>query len=398
MEKYIIAYAAGDDPKAPLSRWLIENKAAEVAKGIQNAMSKAGVSKALFYVPEALKASAAKVSVSGMELCAGEDSLVMRDTTAILSVLRGQYLMPFFAKDADALSFGEPDKDGKFPNLAAGFVSVEEAAADGEGKAGQGRWYWVSGSVEKEGALFTPWGTSIGQMIMDAGGAKGETKFIVAGGLTGRWYKPDVMMTAATAKDAAPFDMSFPGSLRVYDSTACAADVLAKMADCARQTSCGKCPLCREGTFQVCGYASDIVSGKGKNDTIANIKFIEDGVAMGAFCQFGRNFASAVMSAVDACGSELTEHVSRKKCPAGVCKAFATYVILPDKCDGCGECIDECDDDAIEGKKGFIHMIDEDECTKCGKCVKVCPKGAIVTVTGVKPRLPKRLMRCGTFK
>jgi NAD-dependent dihydropyrimidine dehydrogenase PreA subunit len=107
--------------------------------------------------------------------------------------------------------------------------------------------------------------------------------------------------------------------------------------------------------------------------------------------------AGFVISALDVLGDEIEDHIKRKKCPAAVCKAFMILVVLPDKCTGCGECLQVCDDDAIEGKKGYIHMINDDDCVKCGKCSEVCEVKAIVTVRGVKPRLPKRLTKAGQF-
>jgi NAD-dependent dihydropyrimidine dehydrogenase PreA subunit len=107
--------------------------------------------------------------------------------------------------------------------------------------------------------------------------------------------------------------------------------------------------------------------------------------------------AGFIESAFRVLGGEIEDHVTRKKCPASVCKAFMSLAVLPEKCTGCTECLDVCDEDAIEGKKGFIHMIHDDDCVKCGKCVEACEENAIVFVSGAKPRLPKRLTRAGQF-
>jgi ferredoxin len=120
-------------------------------------------------------------------------------------------------------------------------------------------------------------------------------------------------------------------------------------------------------------------------------------IAFGAFCQFGKNMAEFVNSALDVFGDEFEDHIRWKKCPASVCKAFMNLVILPDKCTGCGKCFDVCDDAAIEGKKGYIHMIQDDDCVKCEKCIDACETKAIIAVSGVKPRIPKRLTKVGQF-
>ena len=107
---------------------------------------------------------------------------------------------------------------------------------------------------------------------------------------------------------------------------------------------------------------------------------------------------NVLLSALTLFADEFDEHIKKKSCSAGVCyKAAAVYVIMPDMCVGCEDCVDECDEDAIEGKKGFIHMIDQDMCENCGKCVSACDEGAIVAVTGKLPKLPKKLTKVGKF-
>lgn len=142
---------------------------------------------------------------------------------------------------------------------------------------------------------------------------------------------------------------------------------------------------------------NDITKGKGRAETVSVVREITEGIELGAFCRFGRNMAGLVNSALNVFEEEIEDHVRRKKCSASVCRAFMVLAVLPDRCTGCGECLDACDEDAIEGKKGFIHMIRDDDCTKCGKCVGACEEKAIVFISGTKPRLPKRLTRVGQF-
>ena len=88
------------------------------------------------------------------------------------------------------------------------------------------------------------------------------------------------------------------------------------------------------------------------------------------------------------------EHISKKGCRAGVCKKFMTYHILASKCIGCGECMDACEDEAILGKKKFVHVIDLNECTLCGKCMDVCDEDAIVMAGAKKPKCPAKPIPC----
>lgn len=51
-------------------------------------------------------------------------------------------------------------------------------------------------------------------------------------------------------------------------------------------------------------------------------------------------------------------------------------IVDPDKCDGCGACVDVCPMEAIEIVDDKA-IIDEDECGDCGACVDECPTEAI---------------------
>lgn len=84
----------------------------------------------------------------------------------------------------------------------------------------------------------------------------------------------------------------------------------------------------------------------------------------------------------------------KKNCPAGVCARFVTYHILAAKCVGCGDCMEICGEDAILGKKRFVHVIDQEECTRCGDCLESCGEGAVVKAGVVKPRCPVKPIPC----
>jgi ferredoxin len=49
----------------------------------------------------------------------------------------------------------------------------------------------------------------------------------------------------------------------------------------------------------------------------------------------------------------------------------------PEKCTGCGACVDECPTDAIAMQDDNKALVNADECVDCGACVDVCPSEAI---------------------
>ncbi len=165
-----------------------------------------------------------------------------------------------------------------------------------------------------------------------------------------------------------------------------------------RTRSCGRCVFCREGLIQLEYMQKEITAARGKTNHLDLTKEIGEAMITQTLCTVGQKSPDIALSAVNKFGSEFEAHIKKNKCPAGVCGAFVHIYIDPHTCNGCEECTDVCPAECIEGKAGFIHMIDEFECTKCGKCIEACEEEAIIMTSGKLPKLPSRLMKVGKFK
>ena len=115
-------------------------------------------------------------------------------------------------------------------------------------------------------------------------------------------------------------------------------------------------------------------------------------------CSVGQTGSQFTLSSLELFTDEYDDHIKRKKCKNNVCSAFMNIYIDPSLCTGCEDCVDVCPAECIEGKYGFIHMIDTFDCTKCGKCIAACEEEAIIQTTGRVPKLPSRLIKCGKFR
>ena len=165
-----------------------------------------------------------------------------------------------------------------------------------------------------------------------------------------------------------------------------------------RERSCGKCVFCREGLLQLQAMFKDTAEGKGRTEYPDLIKEIGLAMKYSCLCSLGQNAAELALGVLEQFSDEYSAHNKRKKCPAGVCFVSSAIYIDPALCTGCMECMDQCPVDCIEGRSGYIHMIDSSECTRCRECMKVCAAGAIIETEGKLPKLPERLVRCGKFK
>lgn len=57
---------------------------------------------------------------------------------------------------------------------------------------------------------------------------------------------------------------------------------------------------------------------------------------------------------------------------------FAVYQINANRCNNCGRCVNECDEDAIYYDTNLhSYQIDPELCEDCGDCADECPRNAI---------------------
>ena len=158
--------------------------------------------------------------------------------------------------------------------------------------------------------------------------------------------------------------------------------------------TCGKCVFGYEGITQLEMTLNDITEKKGRSSDLSLMEELCGLMKTQSLCGTGEEIADAVLAAIETYRGDFEEHIGKKGCKAGICRKFMTYHILADRCTGCGDCIDECEEDAVLGKKRFVHVIDQDECTQCGACMSVCEEDAVVKAGAVKPKCPRKPIPC----
>lgn len=186
-------------------------------------------------------------------------------------------------------------------------------------------------------------------------------------------------------------------TIRLLYRDTCIPDYIKRtLAECEEE-SCGRCVPCREGVRQLRTIMDAITNGRAGSGDVELLRDVADGISQVSHCIFGMGMGSMVLSALNAFETEFTDHAVRKCCEAMVCAKYVTYHILG-ACTACGECMDVCEEDAIQGKARFIHVIDQKLCTRCGKCAVACPQHVITQAGAVKPRTPPRPVPCGSWK
>jgi NAD-dependent dihydropyrimidine dehydrogenase PreA subunit len=227
--------------------------------------------------------------------------------------------------------------------------------------------------------------TTVGELLGAAGVSADGVKAVYLG------YPMSTFVAPAHFGDGATLSCD---DVRVIGSGDCAVDAVREILDGFHRECCGRCVFGNEGGHQLCAILADACGGKGQSADLDLIRDLAPTMAEQALCEVGQRMAGVAAQALVLFGDEFEAHVSRHQCPAGTCRALVTYHILVSRCTGCGECLDACEDDAIEGKTGFVHVIDQRACVHCGKCLDACPKGAVVTAGPKKPKTPPHPIPC----
>lgn len=183
------------------------------------------------------------------------------------------------------------------------------------------------------------------------------------------------------------------GVIHIIYENDCIVEKTKKELENLRRQSCGKCTFCREGLYQLDVIFDDITKGRSKKDDFVMVEELTSAMKFSCNCSLGKSSGVPAASAITEFKSEIEQHTKKRNCPTGQCLAFTNIYVDPVKCTGCGECLEACPKACIEGKKGYISIIDDFDCIKCGKCIDECPNDAIVKVNGKAPKLPTKLTR-----
>jgi NADH-quinone oxidoreductase F subunit len=110
------------------------------------------------------------------------------------------------------------------------------------------------------------------------------------------------------------------GTMLVMDDSTCVVDFLRSVAVFFEHESCGQCTPCREGTRHLLQTITRICQGGGKTEDMAFLERLTATLTDASFCPLGQSAGVPLTSALKNFRQEFEEHITEKKCRAGVCK------------------------------------------------------------------------------
>jgi NADH:ubiquinone oxidoreductase subunit F (NADH-binding)/(2Fe-2S) ferredoxin len=410
-EKYVICNADEGDPGAYMDRCVLEGNPHLVLEGMMVGARAVGARKGYIYVrneyPLAVKHSRIAVEQAyelgllgdnilgssfsfDVDIARGGGAFVCGESTALMASLEGKVGEPR-AKDVHTVVDGIYHKPTTLNNVET-WANVPAIILNGSSWfASKGthsskgtKILALTGRIKNTGLVEVAMGTSIRTVVFDIGGGAVNGKLLKAvqtGGPSGGCLPVDKFDLAVDFDVLAEAgSMVGSGGMVVMDEASCMVDVARYFLAFLQDESCGKCVPCRLGIDRMLEIITDITEGRGTPEQLNLLEELAYTVSQTALCGLGKTAPNPVLSTLRYFRPEYEAHIKEKKCPAGVCKALITYYIDPDRCNGCGTCLQGCVHGAITGSKKEAHVIDVQLCQKCGICRSECKFDAIQVI------------------
>jgi NADH:ubiquinone oxidoreductase subunit F (NADH-binding)/CBS domain-containing protein/(2Fe-2S) ferredoxin len=237
----------------------------------------------------------------------------------------------------------------------------------------------LAGKVKNTGLIEVPMGITLREIIYDIGGGiiqNKKFKAVQTGGPSGGCIPEQYLDLPADYDSLAKIgSIMGSGGMVVMDEDNCMVDVAKFFLSFTQAESCGKCPPCRIGTYQMLQILEKITSGNGEKEDIEKLERLGRLVKMSSLCGLGQTAPNPVLTTIKYFRDEYIEHIRDKYCKADVC-SIGYFWIEQAECTLCGLCKQACAFDAlVETRRSFY--IDRDYCTKCRACYYACPVNAV---------------------
>jgi NADH:ubiquinone oxidoreductase subunit F (NADH-binding) len=328
------------------------------------------------------------------EIKEGAGAFVCGESTALVASIEGERGMPRprpprLSEAAGGL-WGMPTNLNNvetFANVPTIFTKgLDYYISIGTEKSKGTKVFALTGKIKNTGLIEVPMGITLREIIFDIGGGmlnpEKEFKAVQTGGPSGGCI-PAQFLDLKVDFDTLATVGSIMGSggMVVMDEDDCMVDVAKYFLSFTKSESCGKCPPCRVGTWQMYELLDKITSGGGEEGDIDRLEKMGKMIVAGSLCGLGNSAPNPVLSTIKYFREEYEEHVRDKFCRAKRCQGLGIFRIRPEHCILCGLCKTACAFDAVVELRDRFY-IDQDYCTKCKACYGVCPTQAIVVEKG----------------
>ena len=407
--KYVVCNADEGDPGAFMDRSVLEGDPHCVLEAMAIAGYAIGAHQGYIYVRAEYPVAVARLNIAikqareygllgknilgqafdfDIEIRLGAGAFVCGEETALLTSIEGHRGEPRPRPPFPAVKglFGKPtiinnvetwaNINPIIVNGAAWFASIGTQTSSGT------KVFALGGKITNVGQVEVPMGTTLREIVEEIGGGIPHGKKFKAaqtGGPSGGCIPAECIDTPIDYDSLLSIgSMMGSGGMIILDEDDCMVDISKFYLEFTADESCGKCTPCRIGTKRLLQLLIKITEGKGEPEDLVKIEELASHMKQSSLCALGQSAPNPILSTLRYFRQEYIDHIEKKHCQAGVCKALLTYSIDASKCRGCTLCARNCPTHAITGKVREAHVIDKDICIKCGVCMSNCKFGAVI--------------------
>ena len=334
---YAVANAYDADPDSPLSRTLLERRPELVIDGLLIAAQVVGARTAYLYMHP--KADAARASAQAalerradrldgvrVEVVQGPGGFMGGEESALLAVLESRRAMarqrpPWPAEQGIAM---RPTLVSCAETLAAlpPIVAQGPESFRVAGTAGSRgtKLVSVTGAVARPGVYEVAFGSTLGEIVQQAGGVTHALKGLHVGGPTGgilNSTRTGVRLDYEELKAAGTHLGS--AQVRAIPEGVCVVNEAARLFAYLARESCAICVPCRVGTKRVGGILEGIYSGLGREEDLPWLAELADHLHDFSLCGFGITSASILRTTMSEFPDDYRAHIVERRCPTGTC-------------------------------------------------------------------------------
>ena len=315
--KFVIANGDEGDPGAFMDRSVMEGDPHSLFEGMMLCAYAIGAEYGIVYVrheyPLAVKnleiaiKQAEEVGLLGknilgsgfnftMDIREGAGAFVCGESTALVASIEGERGFPRprppRLSEAGGGAWGYPSNLNNIETYACVPPIIEKGSdwflGIGTKTSPGTKVFALTGKVKNTGLVEVPMGMTLREIIFDIGGGiigDKEIKAVQTGGPSGGCIPKSYLDLPVDFDSLAKVgSMMGSGGMVVLDEGTCMVDVAKYFLSFTQSESCGKCPPCRIGTYQMLQILERITSGDGEAGDITKLvelgKHIQKGVSL----------------------------------------------------------------------------------------------------------------------
>jgi formate dehydrogenase beta subunit len=181
----------------------------------------------------------------------------------------------------------------------------------------------ISGDVKRPGIFEVAMGTKYSELIQDYAGGILDDRPLLAFAPSGpsSGYLPAAMadLTLDWNALAAAGSMVGSGAIVVCADGTCMLDMALNAVRFYRNESCGKCVPCRVGSQKMVEMLTGWTEGRASNSDLQLLDELSSAMKLTSICGLGQIVPAPIQSVLKHFRGEVDEHVTNRRCPAGVC-------------------------------------------------------------------------------